>query len=98
HLEAFNPLIPLNPDDSGIPCASLTYSVTNISDQPLEMTLVGSLCNAVGGVQFDPFMNIARSKQGKTRNQFREENGLRGIFMDASGIAEDDFMFGSMGL
>lgn len=97
-LEAYTPFIPLNPEDSGIPCASLTYSVTNISDQPLAMTLVGSLCNAVGGVQFDPFMNIARSKQGKTRNQYRNEAAVRGIFMDASGIAADDFMFGSMGL
>ncbi len=98
HLEAFTPMIPLNPDDSGIPCASLNYSVTNISDQPLAITLAGSLCNAVGGVQFDPFMNIARSKVGKTRNQFRSEAGMHGIFMDASGIANDDFMFGSMGL
>jgi len=98
HLEAFTPMIPLNPDDSGIPCASLNYSVTNTSDQPLAITIVGSLCNAVGGVQFDPFMNIARSKVGKTRNQFRGETNLSGIFMDASDIAADDFMFGSMGL
>lgn len=98
HLEAFNPMIPLNPDDSGLPCVSLTYSVTNISDQPLAVTLAGSLCNAVGGVQFDPFWNIAPSKHGKTRNQVRDEAGLRGVFMDASGIPEDDFMFGSMSL
>ncbi len=97
-LEAFTPMIPLNPDDSGIPCASLTYSVTNVSDQPLAITLVGSLCNAVGTAQFDPFMNIARSQQGKTRNQFRDEGGLRGIFMDAEDIPADDLMFGSMGL
>ena len=30
-LEAFTPLIPLNPEDSGIPCAVLTYHVTNTS-------------------------------------------------------------------
>ena len=97
-LEAFTPLIPLNPDDSGLPCASLTYSLTNTSDQPLAITLVGSLCNAVGGAQFDPFMNIAPSKAGRTRNQFRSEGGLRGIFMDAAGIPADDLLFGSMGL
>lgn len=97
-LEAFTPFIPLNPEDSGIPCASLTYSVTNLSSQPLAMTLVGSLCNAVGGVQFDPFMNIAPSKQGKTTNEFRDEAHLRGLFMSADGIASDDLSFGSLGL
>lgn len=97
-LEAYTPFIPLNPEDSGIPCASLTYRVTNVTDQPLAVTLVGSLCNAVGGVQFDPFMNIARNRQGKTRNKYRNDANLRGIFMDASGIAEDDVAFGSMGL
>ena len=97
-LEAFNPFIPLNPDDSGIPCVSLTYHVTNITDQPLAITLAGSLCNAVGGVQFDPFMNIRPSKQGRTRNQYRDEGGLRGIFMDAAHIGREELAFGSMGL
>ena len=69
-LEAFTPLIPLNPEDSGIPCAALTYTVTNISDQPIDVTLVGSLCNPVGGVQLDAGMNIAPSKKGKTLNTF----------------------------
>ena len=98
NLEAFTPLIPLNPEDSGIPCASLTYSVTNLTDEPISMTLVGSLCNPVGGIHFDPFMNIAPSKQGKTRNQFRSETNLRGLFMDVDGIAPDDLQYGSMGL
>ena len=32
-LEAYTPLIPLNPDDSGIPCTILTYQVKNTSDE-----------------------------------------------------------------
>jgi non-lysosomal glucosylceramidase len=98
NLEAFTPLIPLNPEDSGIPCASLTYSVTNLTDEPISMTLVGSLCNPVGGIHFDPFMNIGKSKQGKTRNQFRDQTHLRGIFMDVEGVANADLNYGSMGL
>lgn len=97
-LEAFTPLIPLNPEDSGIPCASLRYSVTNLTEQPLSMTLAGSLCNAVGGVQFDPFMNIRPSKQGKTHNQVRREDGFSGVFMSAEEIASDDLAYGSMAL
>ena len=97
-LEAFTPLIPLNPDDSGIPCAALTYTVTNISDQPLDVTLVGSLCNPVGGVQLDAGMNIASSKKGKTLNTYRSDANLRGLFMTADGIEPDDLSYGSVSL
>lgn len=97
-LEAFTPLIPLNPEDSGIPCASLTYTVTNLTDQPLALTLVGSLCNPVGGVTFDPFMNIRPSKLGKTVNEFRDEDSFRGLFMTATEIPDDNLDFGSAAL
>ncbi|MEO8391782.1 MAG: GH116 family glycosyl-hydrolase [Chloroflexota bacterium] len=97
-LEAFTPLIPLNPEDSGIPCASLTYTVTNLSDQPLAMTLVGSICNPVGGVLFDPFMNIAPSLHGRTKNAARSEGSLHGIYMDVDGIEPGDLDYGSVSL
>lgn len=97
-LEAFTPLIPLNPEDSGIPCASLTYAVTNLSNEPVSMTLVGSLCNPVGGIRFDPFMNIAPSRHGNSVNQIRHEADFCGLFMTADGIGPDDLDYGSMGL
>jgi non-lysosomal glucosylceramidase len=97
-LEAFTPFIPLNPEDSGIPCASLSYSVTNLTDEPLSMTLAGSLCNPVGGVQFDPFMNILPSKKGKTHNEVRRDSDFNGVFMTANDIAPDDLAYGSMAL
>ncbi|MCC6804062.1 MAG: hypothetical protein IT319_14365 [Anaerolineae bacterium] len=97
-LEVFTPLIPLNPDDSGIPCAVLTYTVRNVSDQPLSMTLVGSLCNPVGSVQFDPFMNIAPSQHGKTQNAYRSEPLMRGLFMNAAEIESGDLNYGNVSL
>ena len=42
-LEAFTPLVPLDADDSGIPCAVLTHTVTNAGDEPVDVTLAGSL-------------------------------------------------------
>ena len=44
-LQAFNPLIPLNADDSGIPAAFFAFSVTNTTNEPLTYTLVGVLTN-----------------------------------------------------
>jgi non-lysosomal glucosylceramidase len=97
-LEAFTPLIPLNPDDSGIPCAILSYTVSNTSDQPVSMTLAASLCNPVGGIRFDPFLNIGPSKEGRTTNEMRDEAAFRGLFMTAEGIESDSLNYGSMSL
>ncbi|MEZ4861675.1 MAG: GH116 family glycosyl-hydrolase [Caldilineaceae bacterium] len=44
-LQAFNPFIPLNADDSGIPAAFFEFSVTNTTDTPLTYTVVGVLTN-----------------------------------------------------
>ena len=59
-LEAYTPLIPLNPDDSGLPCAVLSYHPRPTRPiTPVDVTLVGSLCNPIGGVAFDAFGNLA---------------------------------------
>jgi uncharacterized protein (DUF608 family) len=51
-LTAFNPLIPLQADDSSIPAAFFTIEVENTSDRPLTYTICGVLHNpsARGGV------------------------------------------------
>jgi uncharacterized protein (DUF608 family) len=98
NLEAFTPLIPLNPDDSGIPCAVLTYTVRNPSAQPVSVTLVGSLCNPVGGALYDQFMNIAQTKRGRTKNDYRNEPLMRGLFLHATEIPSDDLNYGNISL
>lgn len=47
-LTAFNPLIPLNPEDSGIPVAILRYRVRNTSLRPVRATVALSLNNPIG--------------------------------------------------
>lgn len=47
-LEAFTPMIPLDPDDSGIPAAILSYRVTNTGVKRIEAVIAGSLMNPVG--------------------------------------------------
>ncbi len=44
-LTAFNPFIPLNADDSGIPAAFLSYSVKNTSDSDIDYIIAGTLKN-----------------------------------------------------
>ena len=49
-LEAFNPLVPGDADASGIPVAVLRWVVRNPSDDPVDVTIAGSLQNVVGAL------------------------------------------------
>jgi len=46
-LEAFSPFIPLSDDDSSLPATTMSFTLTNTSDKPYELTVVGWLENAV---------------------------------------------------
>ncbi|MFN5935876.1 MAG: GH116 family glycosyl-hydrolase, partial [Roseiflexaceae bacterium] len=46
----FNPLIPPNASDSGIPMAALTYHIHNHSDTPLTVDVVASIQNHLGTI------------------------------------------------
>ena len=47
-LEAFNPFIPLEADDSGIPAFVLRYRVKNTGSAPVKITIAGSVINPIG--------------------------------------------------
>ncbi|MBN2449231.1 MAG: hypothetical protein JXR77_02515 [Lentisphaeria bacterium] len=81
-LEAFNPLVPGNADDSGLPVAVLRFVLGNPGDTPVEATVCGSLCNLTAGAE--------RS------NRFREGDGMRGLFLAAEGGDVLAREFGSM--
>lgn len=97
-LEAFTPLIPLNPEDSGIPCAIFTYTLTNTSDKSTKIALAFSQANPIGGVQYDMFFNINPSRNGKTVNKVRESNGLKGIDFGVAEIEPGALDYGSLSL
>ena len=44
-LQAYSPFVPLNLDDSTIPVTILSYTLTNVSDQPVSAQIVGWLEN-----------------------------------------------------
>jgi uncharacterized protein (DUF608 family) len=97
-LEAFTPLIPLNPEDSGIPCAIFTYAVTNTSVETVAITLVGSLINPIGGLRLDPFNNLGMNSVGKPRIDSRSSDVMRGLYLSADQIDSGDLRYGGMSL
>lgn len=47
-MEAYNPFIPLNPDDSGLPIAMFCFHLKNPTDETVQATLFANLENKVG--------------------------------------------------
>ena len=71
-LEAFSPFIPMNPDDSGLPATVMQYTVKNEGQQPLDLTLAGSMENAVNFVVRD-------YKSGQVINRVVDQDGFVGV-------------------
>src|ERR1035437_2533340 len=67
-LEAFNPLVPLDIEASGLPVAILRYTLKNSLSVPVKVGLAWSLENPVG-------------KEGR-QAAFRQGEGVAGLYMD----------------
>jgi non-lysosomal glucosylceramidase len=97
-LEAYTPFIPLNVEDSSIPGAYLTYQVTNTSDQPVDVTIAGSMMNSIGGVNFDRFGNLDLKNTGENTNEFRQDDTFSGLFFGSSRFSPQDEHYGNLSL
>ncbi len=64
-LQAFNPFIPHYAKDSSIPAAFFTFTLTNNTDGPLDISVAATLKNPYGG----------------GRNRYADGNGYHGIVM-----------------
>ncbi|REE85169.1 uncharacterized protein (DUF608 family) [Paenibacillus taihuensis] len=97
-LEAFTPFIPLQVDDSSIPGAYLTYRVTNTSDEPVDVTIAGSILNPLGGLEYDKFGNLNMKNAGGNFNEFRQEGDCSGLVLGTNKFAADDLQQGTLAL
>ena len=85
-LEAFNPFIPLNEKDSGIPAAILVYRLKNVSRDELELFVCGNLTNTVGD----------KTAAAGRANEERRSGGLTGLFLTNRSIDPDAPEHGSL--
>ena len=90
-LQAFNPLIPADSDNSGIPVAVLRFVLQNESEGDIEAAVCGSLQNFIGadGTSGAPIDNF---------NSYREADGLAGLFMQSAGVDPDAAQWGTLAL
>jgi len=95
-MEAFTPFIPLDSDNSGIPCAIFRFHVKNPTDKAVGTSIAASLANVVGFDGYDVFNNVKLVDE--VQNEYRDENDFKGWYYTAKHLKEDNMKFGSMAL
>ncbi|UCE21206.1 MAG: hypothetical protein JSV46_02930 [Candidatus Aminicenantes bacterium] len=90
-LEAYNPLIPLSPEKSGIPAAVFYWKIKNEKSSPVSVSLAFSMMNPIKTVD-----KAKRISFGKNLNQFIDDGRFRGIKMTSNRGTEEDVEFGSI--
>jgi len=93
NLEAFNPFIPHNVDDSSIPVAIFNWTVTNPGVDTVEIALATSLSNMI--VAGDE--NGNHSYKGSL-NEYRCSDGLQGVVFSNPEASPGDSTTGTMAL
>lgn len=101
-LEAFNPFIPLNVDDSSLPVAIFRYQLKSMSHKPVDLALAFSLLNAVG---YDGKANLEGTRHpgfGKNTTTLLQEQvesvAISGLEMASTKYGADETLSGSMAL
>ena len=102
HLKAFNPMVPADPDTSGIPVAVFVYELRNPGDVPVEASVSGSLPNFVGMdgslTRKDWKQDPVRVGASRNRNVFRSGPACRGVLLDSEGVSPRSAAWGSIAL
>ncbi|HDS06822.1 MAG TPA: hypothetical protein ENO05_04275 [Bacteroides sp.] len=88
-IRGFNPLVPADVDKSSIPLAALTIGLMNTSDREVDASVCFSMQNFIGE---DGFSGTSL----QNRNEFREEEGIAGIFMYSEGVDPAAEQWGTM--
>lgn len=81
-LEAMNPMIPLDTANSSIPGALFRVTVCNTGTAPVDVTLFGTLQNAVGSGGAAGIEGVAFGGYGNNRNRVVRRAGLTAVGMD----------------
>ena len=88
-LEAFNPLIPHEADNSGLPVIVLRYVLSNPHEKPVEASVAGSLENFIGS-------DAPEESQAGRTVEYQEDADLRGLVLSSDTIPSDSPQAGTI--
>lgn len=95
-MEAFNPFIPLDNKNSGLPGIVFNLTVTNPTDHVVHTALLATLQNAVGWDGATPIFGNKSFRYGGNSNTLARLDGITAINMNSTRLTEDDSTYGSM--
>ena len=95
-LEAFNPMIPGNAEDSGIPAAILVYRLTNHTKARVSGSIAISMANGIGLCR--RYEAVSAEGLGRNINTFRDSGKFRGLYMTTAKYPSDHFAYGTEAL
>lgn len=97
-LEAFNPFIPLKPEESGIPAVLFRFRLKNLGRQLIKITVAGSLLNPIGFDGDGEITSVYSDKFGQNVNEIRKTPFLSGLSMSSQKVKQDSPAFGTVAL
>jgi uncharacterized protein (DUF608 family) len=97
-LEAFNPLVPLETDDSALPVAILRYRVTNRANSAADVALAFSILNPIGYDGRTALQDNRFEGFGRNLTRLKREGRAAGLELTSDKYEPDSIRFGSMAL
>ncbi|MDB6095505.1 MAG: putative bile acid beta-glucosidase [Verrucomicrobia bacterium] len=102
-LQAFNPLIPGDADDSGLPVAVFRVRLHNATARVVRASVCANLPNFIGMDGYDVRRNEWNGRMEPVgakgnRNVFRATEALQGLRMFSDGVARTSEAWGTMAL
>ena len=101
-IKGFNPLVPGDADASGLPVAVLSYAVRNVTGRPVEVAVCGSLRNFIGRdgsrYQHNWKGDFVPAGARYNRNEYRERDGLKGLYLYSDSVDRQDPAWGTIAL
>jgi uncharacterized protein (DUF608 family) len=81
-VEAFNPMIPLDTTNSSLPCAIFRITARNEGTGEVEVSILGTLQNAVGSQGQGGIDGVRFGGYGRNRNRLVREDGLTALLLE----------------
>ena len=97
-LTAFNPFIPLDPKNSGLPLIIFQFQITNTSEYNCEVVLMGSLLNFLGWDGEKVIKGENNPLFGGNINDHKQIGDWNAIHMKSKTLLKNDKRFGDLTL
>ncbi|MHA1479144.1 MAG: GH116 family glycosyl-hydrolase, partial [Promethearchaeota archaeon] len=97
-LTAFNPFIPLDPKNSGLPVIIFQFHIKNISNDAIEVNLLGNLFNFLGWDGLKTIRGESHPHFGGNYNKHKKIKAWNAIYMRSKTLLKTDKRYGDLTL